>query len=92
MVSEGNTLTGNYGGVGILDELATGNQVQGNRIGTDLNGAPLAEGPSNRRGVYIPWYAHRPGRRDLRSGAECYRWPAHVYAGRTVHREPTPGP
>lgn len=49
----GNTITGNGGGVGIFGALAVENQVQGNRIGTALNGAPLTGGLSNYRGVYI---------------------------------------
>lgn len=53
MIGERNTLSGNYGSVGIIGGLATGNLVQGNYIGVDLNGAPLANGPSNKRGVYI---------------------------------------
>jgi hypothetical protein len=69
----GNTITGNSVGVGIVGALAVENQVQGNRIGTDLNGLPLASGLSNIRGVYIDGgQRNRIGGADVLSNTIAY--------------------
>jgi CSLREA domain-containing protein len=47
---EGNVISGNtFIGVGVHDAIATGNRVQGNRIGTDVAGGPLG----NQYGIYL---------------------------------------